>query len=217
VYDATSGEAALIDPGGPVDRLLSVLDAKNLTLKYILITHAHPDHTAGVPAVRQSFPLAKLCMSHEESEDAAMYRQWEEKIAPQEVAVIKKDPVVVELMNFDPHRLGAVDIVVGEDTTLSLGETPISAYLAPGHSRGSICYLVGPVLFSGDVLLYRNVGRTDLAGAGGFDVLVKSVRRLYSTLPDEAEVYPGHGLPTTIGSEKRLNARISDSTPKVAP
>jgi glyoxylase-like metal-dependent hydrolase (beta-lactamase superfamily II) len=72
-----------------------------------------------------------------------------------------------------------------------------------------VCYHVGNVLFSGDVLFYRTVGRTDLEGMS-WESLVVSVRRLYSLLPDETIVYPGHMQFTTIGSEKMENAKIPE-------
>jgi len=71
------------------------------------------------------------------------------------------------------------------------------------------------MLFSGDVLMYRSVGRTDLAGTGAWEKMVESVRRLYSSLPDAAIVYPGHGQTTDIGSEKIQNPKISqESVPR---
>jgi len=84
----------------------------------------------------------------------------------------------------------------------------IKTILSPGHSRGSICYHVGNVLFSGDVLFYREVGRTDLLGGSGEEI-VKSVRMLYTLLPDETKVYPGHGQFTEICYEKIENEEVT--------
>jgi glyoxylase-like metal-dependent hydrolase (beta-lactamase superfamily II) len=74
-----------------------------------------------------------------------------------------------------------------------------------------MCFIVGDVLFSGDVLFYRRVGTTDLLG-GSSEEQVRSVRRLYEQLPDETKVYPGHGRFTDIGSEKTENQHVTVDT-----
>jgi glyoxylase-like metal-dependent hydrolase (beta-lactamase superfamily II) len=89
-----------------------------------------------------------------------------------------------------------------------VGDIEVRTIFSLGHSRGSVCYYGGNALFSGDVLFYRKVGRTDLEGMS-WESLIRSVRKLYSLLPDETIVYPGHGQSTTIGSEKKNNTRIS--------
>lgn len=207
LYDANSKEAALVDVGGPIDTLLTRINNENLKLKYIFITHCHPDHVAGVPLIKQKYPDAKICFSKEESDDARLYTQWEKKMNPEEVAELKKDPEAVKLLNFDFSRIGEPDIYLEDNQTLKLGNLKIKTFKSPGHSRGSICFSVGNVLFSGDVLFYRSTGRTDLEGASK-EELTRSVRRLYSSLPDETIVYPGHDKFTDIGSEKKENDRV---------
>ena len=80
----------------------------------------------------------------------------------------------------------------------------------PGHARGSLCYSVDSLLFSGDVLFKGSVGRVDVQNSSREDQIA-SVRRLYRELPDETIVYPGHGEPTTIGAERVGNERISET------
>jgi len=113
------------------------------------------------------------------------------------------------MMDFDLKSIGEPAIFVKDGDVIRLGDAEIRAFLSPGHSRGSLCYAAGKVLFSGDVLLYRSVGRTDLTGPGGWDAIVKSIRRLYSSLPDDTVVFPGHGQTTDIGSEKNQNPKVS--------
>jgi glyoxylase-like metal-dependent hydrolase (beta-lactamase superfamily II) len=207
LYDLNSKEAALFDVGGAIDTLLAQINSRNLELKHILITHCHPDHIVGVPLIKEKYPDVKICFTKEEYDDMNLYSQWEKKLDPKEVEEAKKDPELLKIMNFDYNTIGEPDIYLKDNQTLKLGNLKIKTIKSPGHSRGGMCYSVGNVLFSGDVLFYRTVGRTDLEG-GSKEELIKSVRRLYSLLPDEVIVYPGHGESTDIGSEKKENKRI---------
>jgi len=210
LYDEKSAEAAIVDVGGPVDTLMSVIEKNDLELKYIFITHCHPDHVYGLPAVKKRFPDAKICMSRADYEDAKLYTQWETVMSPDEVAEIKKIPEVVKILSFDISTVCTPDIFLEDNQIYKLGDQEVRTIFSPGHSRGSVCYHVGNVLFSGDVLFYRTVGRTDLEGMS-WESLIESVRRLYSRLPDETIVYPGHMQFTTIGEEKKENAKISEN------
>jgi glyoxylase-like metal-dependent hydrolase (beta-lactamase superfamily II) len=84
----------------------------------------------------------------------------------------------------------------------------IRAIHCPGHSPGGVFYYTGNSLFSGDVLFYRTVGRTDTQN-GSREDQIKSVRKIYELFPDETKVYPGHGQFTDIGSEKKENKYIT--------
>jgi glyoxylase-like metal-dependent hydrolase (beta-lactamase superfamily II) len=206
--DTRSNQAALFDVGGPIDTLTSYIDSHNLRLKYIFITHCHPDHVCGLPAIEAKYPEAKICISREDYEDTRLYSQWEKKLHPDLVAEIKKDPEAVKLMNFDYASMGKPDIYLEDNQIYRLGGLEIRTLFSPGHSRGGVCFLAGNCLFSGDVLFYRSVGRTDLEGAS-WEKQVESVRRLYSLLPDTTVAYPGHGQFTDIGSEKKFNKKIT--------
>ncbi len=210
LYDVKSKEAALVDPGGPVDSLTSAIMDKKLKLKYVFITHCHPDHIQGLPIIKKSYPQAKMCFSREEYEDMVkLYSHWESTLNPEAVAEAKKNPEIVKMMNLDIQSIGKPDVFVGDNQIYKLGHLKRRTLLSPGHSRGSICYHAGNVLFSGDVLFHRTVGRTDLPMSGGKEGIVRSVRRLYTLLPDETIVYPGHGRFTDIGSEKKENKKVT--------
>jgi glyoxylase-like metal-dependent hydrolase (beta-lactamase superfamily II) len=214
LYDEKSREAALFDVGGPIDELVSEIYEKHLNLKYIFITHGHCDHVLGLPAAREKFPEAKVCFSRAEYEDMGSYERWEEKLPAQEVAQMKKalepggDPDLAALLTLDYDLIRKPDIFAAAGQVFKLGGLEIQAILSPGHSRGSLCYGAGDVLISGDVLFAGQVGRTDLLD-GGKDAIVKSVRALYASLPDETKVYPGHGPATDIGTEKKGNVEVS--------
>ena len=208
LYDTGSKEAALFDVGGSIDSLESIIEDEGLTVRYLFITHAHCDHVEGIPEIKKKYPHAKIGVSREEYEDMELYERWEELLDPEEVAGIKQYPEVAAMANFDYETLGEPEIYLEDEQSYALGGFTISTFLSPGHSRGSICFYAGNVLISGDVLFHRRVGRTDFLNSGGWDEIVKSVHRLYASLPDETKVYPGHGPSTDIGSEKRENEEL---------
>lgn len=209
LYDEESKKAALFDVGGPIDNLEFAVRENNLNLEYIFITHAHCDHIQGLPAIKNKYEDVKICFSREEYEDMSLYSKWETTIDARELEEIRKQPRILEMMNVDFKLIGKPHIFLEDDKLYKLGNLEIRTFLSPGHSRGSICFSVCNVLFSGDVLFYRGVGRIDFPNSGGKKELVKSVRRLYNLLPDETIVYPGHGPFTDIGSEKKENRNIS--------
>jgi glyoxylase-like metal-dependent hydrolase (beta-lactamase superfamily II) len=213
LYEVNSGEAALFDVGGDISTLLKVVKEKNLDLKYIFATHLHPDHVEGIPPIKKQFPQAKLCLSQEEYQEIPNYMKIEEILPAKKWEALKKaaeeDPAILKMMNFDLNMLGKPDIFLSDNQILKLGGIEIKCLLSPGHSRGSICFHIGSLLFSGDVLFYRRVGSTQFPGAGGPEAIIKSVRRLYSLLPDDTKVFPSHGKLTDIGSEKKENKEVS--------
>jgi glyoxylase-like metal-dependent hydrolase (beta-lactamase superfamily II) len=207
-----SKEAALIDPGGQIDSLEIIINEQKLDLKYIFITHCHCDHIFGIPDIKKKYPNVKICFSAEEYEDSKIYSQWEKILDPAEVAAVKKLPENVKMLNFDYELLGKPDVFIKGGQIYKLGDLEIRLFLSPGHSRGSICFYAGNVLFSGDVLLYRRVGRTGFPQSGGPKEIIRSVRKLYAFLPDETKVYPGHDRFTDIGTEKKENEEVSVKT-----
>lgn len=215
LYDVKSKEAAIIDVGGPIDSLSSHIDENNLILKYIFATHGHMDHLEGVAQILEKYPKARLCMSKDDYEDFLIHIEWTEKNwESEELAEMKQHPEIGKWFEYDLIRFIEPDIYVIKNEIYKLGNLEIKIFLSPGHSAGSICYHVGDVLFSGDVLFYRQVGRTDLLN-GSREAIVKSVRRLYAELPDETKVYPGHGQFTDIGTEKTENEEVTINEAKL--
>jgi glyoxylase-like metal-dependent hydrolase (beta-lactamase superfamily II) len=166
------------------------------------------DHVEGVPQVQEHFPNALLCYNQKDYEDFLICNDWMAEHFPEMIAQMKQSPDFRRWFEYDMSIFKKPDIYLEDNQTHRLGNSEIRTILAPGHSRGSICFLINGALFSGDVLFYRRVGRTDLLGGSKEDI-IHSVQRLYRTLPETTKVYPGHGEYTDIGSEKRSNEEVS--------
>ncbi|MFC1573343.1 MBL fold metallo-hydrolase [Candidatus Eisenbacteria bacterium] len=209
LYDPLSKDAVLFDVGGPIELLLSEISTRKLTLRYIVFTHGHPDHCIGLPAIRDSFPEAKICIHQKDFDNMKIFNKWAREFWPPElVAEWEEDPVMSKIVAFDESTFGIPDIYIKDGQRLTLGNLELVAIHSPGHSPGSVCFRVDGFLFSGDVLFKGNVGRVDLLD-GSKDAQVRSVRNLYTLLPDSIRVYPGHGEETTIGYEKQNNKSIT--------
>ena len=209
IYGSKTKDAALIDVAGPIDTLLIHIRDNDLNVKYIFFSHGHFDHVMGLPMIRDQFPDARVCIHKDDYSDMLVQLDWVLKNMGDEfIESLRNDPKLSKLLEFDAKTFEYPDIFIQDNQVFNLGYNKITAFHSPGHSRGSVCYHIGNSLFSGDVLFYRTVGRTDVQNSSRSDQIV-SVRRLYSVLPDETQVYPGHGRYTDIGSEKKENKRIT--------
>lgn len=210
VDDPLTGAAALIDPGWAVDALMARIRKNKLDLKYIFVTHGHIDHYCGVPMVKKQFPDAKVCMHKDDYRDIFTAVQWiRENYGQEWIDDANSNPETKLYMDFDNRLFGTPEIFVEGDQAFALGKAALRTIHTPGHSPGGICYHTGNVLFSGDVLFFRSVGRTDTQHGSREDQIM-SVRRLYRMFPDSTIVFPGHGQSTDIGSEKKENKYVTE-------
>jgi glyoxylase-like metal-dependent hydrolase (beta-lactamase superfamily II) len=179
-------EAAIIDPGGNPERILAEVERQELTVKLVLNTHAHFDHTDANGAIVEATgaPLA---------------------LHPEDEPLLRASGGAALFgLHADPSPLPDLELRDGDE--LELGTLCFRVLHTPGHTPGHVCfYEAGQgVLFDGDVLFYRGIGRTDLPG-GNWQQLMDSIQRILFALPDETVVYSGHGPATTIGEERQLN------------
>lgn len=186
VCDETSRLGFIVDLGGYSKELKNIIEKNDIQIQYIVLTHGHGDHIGGVQEHLKDFPDAKVVCS-----------RAEEKML--------LDPELNEAHNFGHEKVSfKPDILVDDGDTLTVGNMTMKFIMTPGHTEGGMCILVDDVLFSGDTLFCRSIGRTDLAG-GDFRTIMESIKKKLFLLPDETQVLPGHMGPTTIGFEKENN------------
>jgi glyoxylase-like metal-dependent hydrolase (beta-lactamase superfamily II) len=179
---------AIIDPGFDVfpeaAKIFQFIDNNNLVLKLVINTHGHPDHTCGNRLVVEKFHVP-ISIHYD---DAPLLGRFGERITRLFGFQTSSPPA--------NHRLQDGDVV-------RFGRVILKVMHTPGHSRGSVSLLGSNEVFTGDTLFSGFIGRTDLPGSSGQD-MVLSLNKL-AMLPEHFVVYPGHGPITTIGQEKKAN------------
>jgi hydroxyacylglutathione hydrolase len=189
-----SGEALLIDPGGPSDELSAKLRDENWRLRWIVNTHGHADHTAGndlwAAATGARIVIHRL--------------DWEFFRKPEMQAAARAE-------GFPP--LTRADMLVDDGHLIPLGACRALVLHTPGHTPGGICLYFPGHLFTGDTLFVDAAGRTDLPGAS-LTQLIASLEAKIMPLPDDTRIWPGHDYgetPTsTLGEEKINNPFLTD-------
>lgn len=185
LHDEKTKETAVIDPGGGFLEIRSYVEANELKIKYIIITHGHGDHIGALSELKD-YSGAAVCIHREDNEMlGSSRRNYSAEMGYS----------IVEM---------SADRLLEDGDVLELGATKLNIIHTPGHSRGGICVYCEGSLFSGDTLFACSIGRTDLDG-GSFDEIIKSIKLKLFALPDETEVYPGHGPSSTILIEKKRN------------
>lgn len=174
------GEAVVIDPSANADVILAEIQKRDAILRYILLTHGHFDHILSLDELRNA-SNTPACI-HEK--DAEMLTDS------------YKNAFRYFFGNERTWQVADRTLCDGEE--LTFGATTVKVIHTPGHSKGSVCYLVGnEFLFTGDTLFDGNVGRSDLYGGNGA-TLMQSLQKL-RTLPQALPIYPGHGGTALLG------------------
>ncbi len=182
------GDALVIDPAGNADDIISLANAKKLTIRSIVNTHAHVDHVMGNEEMKRKTG-AKIIV-HEN--DAPL------------LAHIPRTMLAM----FGAKPSPPADKTVKDGDTIQAGEVSLKVLHTPGHTPGGMCLYGEGMIFTGDTLFVGGVGRTDLPG-GSWQVMLNSIKNRLLTLPDETIVYPGHNYgpspSSTIKTERLQN------------
>jgi len=187
----TTREAVIIDPGDTVDELLAFAARERLSVRHILLTHAHIDHITGVGTAKRA--LGVPIYLHRD--DLFLYDHVVEHGAMFGLRVERQPPI---------------DMFYTPGQVVVFGQCEARPHHTPGHCPGGVCLQIGeggsPAkdLFVGDTLFAGSIGRTDLPG-GDYNVLMASIRTVLFAFGDDAVVHSGHGPDTTIGRERRSN------------
>ncbi|MGB3475088.1 MAG: MBL fold metallo-hydrolase [Mycobacterium sp.] len=193
-------DAIVVDPGQrAMTRLRRVLDENRLTPSAVLLTHGHIDHIWSAQKVSDTYG----CPTYIHPEDRFMLTDPLRSLGT--VPGQALFGVLSKAMFSEPRQLIELD---RDAALIGLGDTTVTVDHTPGHTRGSVVFRVegdaAEVVFSGDTLFQNSVGRTDLPGGSGRDLLTSIVDKLLC-LDDGCVVLPGHGPKTTIGAERRYN------------
>jgi hydroxyacylglutathione hydrolase len=187
---ADTKEAVVVDPGGEHQRILEIVRHYDLTVKWIIHTHAHLDHIYETRDVKEQ--------------------------AGGTIALHKDDTFLYEGFAMQAAMFGwkvrptlPVDHWLSDGESLPFGKRAAEVIHTPGHTPGSCCFRVdpgddSPLLLAGDTLFQRSIGRTDLPG-GDYATIEKSIQQKIYTLDPDTSVIPGHGPRTTVGDEARHN------------
>ena len=184
-------ECIIIDPGCYFDEekeaLKTFIEVEKLKPVLLLNTHCHLDHVFGNKFIAEKYSLTLHL--HEKE---------------QQVLAFAPTSGLMYNMPFDNYT--GEFLLLKEGDIIKLGDDELKVIEAPGHSPGSVCFYctAQDFVIGGDVLFQRSIGRTDLPG-GSHETLLKNIRQKLLVLPEETIVYSGHGLPTTIGEEKKYN------------
>ena len=185
LVDEETSRCAVVDPGEDAAKLLSKLTEKGLTVQLILLTHGHFDHIMAVNEIQAAtgapIALHKADLALYQDNDKNCMRRFAGRDIP----------------------LPPPSILLSDGDTLPLGNQTITVLHTPGHTPGSVCYLVGDNLITGDTLFYGSCGRSDLFG-GDYRLLLQSLDRL-KALKENYRIFPGHGASSHLDNEKINN------------
>lgn len=184
-------DAIVVDPSIESEDVLRQTEARGLTIKRILLTHAHIDHILMVKAFHDRTG-APVWLN---ADDRFLYDRGRDQ---------------AEQMGMEWPGTAPIDHWIADGEEVGIPGIAVTAIRTPGHSPGSLTFATEEGLIAGDVLFRGSVGRTDLPG-GDWETLAKSVRERLFPYPPETTVYPGHGPVTTIGHEMKTNPFVGQS------
>jgi glyoxylase-like metal-dependent hydrolase (beta-lactamase superfamily II) len=195
LWDPTTLQAAVVDPGGDIDAILAAAEARGLRIEKLLLTHGHIDHVGGTAAL-----AARLGVPVEgpQRDDAF----WLDQL-----------PQQCQMFGFPHTPTLAPDRWLEDGDTVTVGNLSLDVLHTPGHTPGHICFIHKPakLAFVGDVLFAGSIGRTDFP-RGDHAALIGAIREKLFPLGDDFQFIPGHGPMSDFGTERRDNPFVADWT-----
>jgi glyoxylase-like metal-dependent hydrolase (beta-lactamase superfamily II) len=187
IGDEVTHEAMVIDPGDNIPEILSRLQRHGLTVRQIVVTHAHIDHVGGAALLKKATGAPVL-------------------LNQQDMDLLAMMEMQAGWLGIKTPEVAAPDASAEDGLAVGLPTLPAEVLHTPGHTPGSICLLFPEqqLLLAGDTLFAGSIGRTDLPGGNG-RLILRSLHDRLLVLPDATRVVPGHGIETTIGEERQSN------------
>lgn len=194
LWNEKTKKGFVIDPGSNVRKLLKTIREEKLQIEYIFNTHYHADHTNGNRKLKKATG-ATIVIHYNDS------------------IYLRKIFDTTKLLTFNFSLSPKPDLVIKNETSISIGSLKIQIYHTPGHTPGGVCFYFDGLLFTGDTLFVGDSGATSFKG-GDRQSLGRSLRRIMSDLPGNTIIYPGHNYgPTetsTLDWEKRNNKNAKE-------
>lgn len=186
VSDENTKKAFIVDPGGSPEKIKNKVADADLTVEAILLTHGHFDHVMAVDELRDYYGV-KVYLGEAEREVIA-------------------DPQLNVSAMFGSPMATTADVYVRDGEVLQIAGFQIQVIATPGHTKGGVCYYLKEqgAAFSGDTIFQCSVGRTDFPG-GSAGELSRSIREKIFVLPEDTQLFPGHGDSTVVSYEKKCN------------
>lgn len=186
-------DAAVVDPGGDIERILAVVAEKGVNLRQILLTHGHMDHVGGTAALAAQLQLP-IIGPHVD-----------------DLFWIDMLPQQAQMMGFKPVQGFTPDQLLNHGDKIKVGDAELDVLHCPGHTPGHVIFYnrAAQLALVGDVLFKGSIGRTDFPRGNHAD-LINAIRTRVLPLGDEVRFVPGHGPMSTFGHERKTNPFVAD-------